>query len=244
MSRASRYQRHDRFYQKAKRDEFAARSVYKLEELDQRYGLIQKGQVVVDLGCAPGSWLQYLGERVGRKGGVVGYDLVEVELVLGPRGVARVADVLKLTPEQILDDVAELMSEPPRPPDAAATGSDSESRGPAKRPRVDALVSDMAPKLTGIRDADQARSVHMVAHALELAVALLPKEKGVFVAKLFQGRDTDELVASVKRAFREVKLLKPNATREGSREVFVLGRILRADRGPEGPRVEALPTLP
>lgn len=224
MSRSSRYRRQDRFFQRAKKDQFAARSIYKLDELDRRYGLFASKQTVVDLGSAPGSWLQYLGERVGKKGLVVGYDLVEVEVGLGPRVKALVADVTRLTPARIQADVAAFLAgldgEPPPSSEGAA----------ATQPRVDALVSDMAPKLTGIRDADQARSVAMVGHALRLARALLPVDRGVFVAKLFQGRDTDALVAEVKRAFREVKLLKPEATREGSREVFVLGRTLR----PEG----------
>ena len=221
---SSRYKRHDRFFERAKQDKFVARSVYKLDELDRRYGLIQKKHTVVDLGCAPGSWLQYLAERVGRKGAVVGYDLEEVGLALGPRVRAHIADVSRLTPSRVWADVAALLADlgSAPPPDPSALE--------ARAPRVDALVSDMAPKLTGIRDADQAKSVEMVGRALRLARALLPSGRGVFVAKLFQGRDTDTLVQDVKQAFRDVKLLKPEATREGSREVFVLGRGLR----PEG----------
>ncbi|MEO1230431.1 MAG: RlmE family RNA methyltransferase [Myxococcota bacterium] len=206
MAKSGRYNRHDRFYEKAKADKYVARSVYKLDELDRRYGLIKKNQTIVDLGCAPGSWLQYLAEKVGRKGAVVGYDIVPVEMGFGPRVVAHVADVKTLTPTRILEDLAELTTKP-----------------------VDALISDMAPKLTGIRDADQAKSVEMVGYGLRLAQALLQPDRGVFVAKLFQGRDTDGLVEDVRKAFREVKLLKPEATRDGSREVFVLGRNLRRE---------------
>lgn len=208
----ARYERQDRFFHRAKQDQYVARSVYKLDELDRRYRLVSKGDAVVDLGCAPGSWLQYLGEKVGKKGLALGYDLEPVTIPLAASVTTHVADVFDLTPERVLDD-------------AAAAASRDE-----KPPKMAALLSDMAPKLTGIRDADQARSVHLVEWALRLARGLFEPGRGVFVAKLFQGRDTDGLVAEVKQAFREVKLLKPEATREGSREVFVLGRTLR----PEG----------
>lgn len=221
MAKSNRYQRQDRFFKKAKNDKFVARSVYKLDELDRRYSLIAKNLTVVDLGCAPGSWLQYLAERVGRKGLVLGYDIVPIEMGLGPRVRTFVQDVHQMTAWSVLEEVeafrAHLAQETPTPITAH------------QRPKVDALISDMAPKLTGIRDADQAKSVQLVGHALTLARGLLRPEKGVFVAKLFQGRDTDELVEEVKQGFRDVKLLKPEATREGSREVFVLGRTLRAD---------------
>lgn len=211
MSKSSRYQRQDRFFKQAKDDKFVARSVYKLDELDRRYSLLSKKDVVVDLGCAPGSWLQYLGEKVGKKGLVVGYDIVPVELGLPNRVAAHVGDVTELDAPRVWADLKQLAGQPDDAPN----------------PRVDALISDMAPKLTGIRDADQARSVGLVSFALKLATQLLHADRGVFVAKLFQGRDTDELVAEVKEHFKDVKLLKPKATREGSREVFVLGRILR-----------------
>lgn len=204
------YQPKDRFFKKAKADAYVARSVYKLDELDRRYRLFSKGQHIVDLGCAPGSWLQFLADRTGKKGRVVGYDIVPCELSLGPRVHAAVADVYKLSAEQIWADLRGLDPKP--------------SASAAKLPvRVDALISDMAPKLCGIRDADQARSVALVDEALRLAAAVVRPE-GFFVAKLFQGRDTDELVSRVKAHFKTVKLLKPEATREGSREVFLLAR--------------------
>lgn len=217
MSRSSsKYNQKDRFFHRAKQDKFVARSVYKLDELNKRYQLLGKNNVVVDLGCAPGSWLQYLSEHVGRKGMVLGYDLVPIELSLGPRVHAHIASVTELTLEQVQSDLQALRN--------SAQPSNDPSAPP---PAVDALISDMAPKLTGIRDADQAKSVGLVEYALGLSQALLRPEKGVFVAKLFQGRDSDELVSKVKKAFYDVKLLKPEATREGSREVFVLGRRLR-----------------
>jgi 23S rRNA (uridine2552-2'-O)-methyltransferase len=92
---------------------------------------------------------------------------------------------------------------------------------------ADGVISDMAPKLTGIRDADQAKSVELARSALALAEKIV-KPEGYFVAKLFQGHDTDDLVKDVKAVFKEVKLLKPEATREGSREVFLIARERRS----------------
>lgn len=215
----SHYQKKDRFHQRAKREAFAARSVYKLEELDRRFGLVQRGDRVVDLGAAPGSWMQYLAQKVGKKGAVVGYDLVEPTVGAGLNARTFVADVHELTPERIRSDLFALVAEREgRPP---AAGPIPPSFGPH------VFVSDMAPKLTGIRDADQAKSVELARIALGLAQALLPVEAGRFAAKLFQGRDTDAYVSELKGVFRNVKLIKPEATREKSREVFVVARELR-----------------
>lgn len=216
---SSSYQKKDRFHQRAKGEGFAARSVYKLEELDRRFKLVRRGDRVVDLGAAPGSWMQYLARVVGRKGALVGYDLVEPTVGAGPRARFFVADVGELTAARIRRDLADLVTEldgrPPPP----------EPIPPSFGPHL--FVSDMAPKLTGIRDADQARSVELTSKALALASELLPPGSGRFAAKLFQGRDTDDFVRDVKACFRTVKLIKPEATREKSREVFVVAWDLR-----------------
>ncbi|MBX2810522.1 MAG: RlmE family RNA methyltransferase [Myxococcales bacterium] len=193
--------------------------MFKLDELNQKFRLIGKNQIVVDLGCAPGSWLQYLAEHVGRKGLVLGYDVAPVELSLGPKVQTHIVDVTELSPERVREDLQSLRQQaaPHTPPNAPP-------------PPVDALLSDMAPKLSGIRDADQAKSVALVEFALQLSRTLIRPGQGVFVAKFFQGRDSDQLVAEVKRFYSDVKLLKPEATREGSREVFVLGRRLRPSK--------------
>lgn len=203
------YKPQDHFFKKAKQDQFVARSVYKLEELDRRFSLFKRGLKIVDLGAAPGSWAQYIAKAIGKKGRLIGYDLEPLSVNPGPNAVAFQRDVMTLEAEQVLQDLAEALQKPMDP-----------------RRRIDAIVSDMAPKLTGIRDADQAKSAELVENGLRLADALV-KEGGFFVAKLFQGRDTDEVVQHVKVVFKEVKLLKPEATREGSREVFVLGRARR-----------------
>ena len=214
----SKYRPQDRFFQKAKKEQFAARSVYKLEEIDRRHRLFSKGDRVVDLGAAPGSWLQYVADAVGKKGCVVGYD-IEPASVGAPNAESFVADATALDPDRVRRDVAILIArikdkdppEGPLPPSFL----------------VDGVISDMAPKLTGIRDADQAKSVELARSALALAEKIV-KPEGYFVAKLFQGHDTDDLVKDVKAVFKEVKLLKPEATREGSREVFLIARERRS----------------
>jgi len=204
----SRYTPKDRFYKKAKKDGFVARSVYKLEEIDQRFTLLKRGQRVVDLGCSPGSWLQYIGDSVGVKGLVLGYDLVPPKISLPSHVRTFELDVHELSPDRIRQDA----------------GSD--------RP-FHALLSDLAPKTTGIRDADQARSIGLVEHALYLAEALLVPE-GVFAAKVFQGRGFDELIQDAKKRYRDVRALRPKATRQGSREAFLIIRGRRDSAGEVG----------
>jgi 23S rRNA (uridine2552-2'-O)-methyltransferase len=207
-----RYTKQDRFHQRAKLENYAARSVYKLEELDRRFDVIRRGDRVVDLGCAPGSWLQYLSRAVGKKGAVVGYDLEPLEVNPGTNVRAFVRSVDDLTPEGVRLDLAALVAERKhQPPPTSVPPSFG----------ADALISDMAPKLTGVRDADQARQVDLAQRALRLALTLL-KPGGRFVAKLFQGRETDAFLLECKQAFSQVRLIKPEATREGSREVFVV----------------------
>ena len=169
--------------EQAKKDGFVARSVYKLEEIDARFALFSRGDKVLDLGCAPGSWLQYVSAKIGAKGRVIGYDLAEMK-VGSPNAATYIADVYELTPSMIIED------------------SDIE--------QFDAVISDMAPKTTGIRDADQARSIGLVENALALAQVLL-KEEGVFAAKVFQGRGFDELMKTVRISYKEVRALRPKA---------------------------------
>jgi 23S rRNA (uridine2552-2'-O)-methyltransferase len=135
--------RHDRFHQKAKREGFAARAVYKLEELDAKLALLAPGDRVLDLGCAPGSWLQYARTKVGDRGVLVGLDRVPIRDGAGARVV--IGDVMTV-------DLAELRGE---------------------LPAFDVVLSDMAPDTTGIRHVDQARSEVLFERALEIALAVL-----------------------------------------------------------------------
>jgi 23S rRNA (uridine2552-2'-O)-methyltransferase len=186
--------RRDRFHQKAKKQGFLARAVFKLEELDQQFKLFKPGQRVLDLGCAPGSWLQYVRTRVGDKGVLVGLDRGPLRGdVAGARIV--VGDVMKI-------DVAELKGE---------------------LPAFDVVLSDMAPDTSGIRHLDQTRSEALFERALEIATLTLAPG-GNFVGKLFQGPDFKKLSDQVRSLFEVGKTAKPESSRQISIEQYVIGK--------------------
>jgi 23S rRNA (uridine2552-2'-O)-methyltransferase len=186
--------RRDAFHQKAKREGFLARAVYKLEEIDTKHAIFKPGQRVLDLGCAPGSWLQYAGQRVGLTGALVGLDREPLR-----QGVpnARI----------VVGDVA--------------TISVAELRGDL--PGFDVVLSDMAPDTSGIRNLDQARSEALFERALEIACEVL-SPGGNFVGKLFQGPDFKRLIEQVRARFDSAKSVKPASSRQISIEQYVIGK--------------------
>lgn len=198
---ADKSKRHDVFHRRARQAGFAARSVFKLEEIDLPHRLIKPAGRVCDLGCRPGSWLQYAAGRVGKSGHLVGIDRTPLDD--GPRqSIERVCpdlrtfagDVHEITPAALL--------------------------GPLEA--FDAMLSDMAPDTSGIRSMDQARSEALFERALDLAVATLAPG-GNFVGKLFQGPDFQRLVARVRAAFQKGVIAKPKSSRKDSIEVYVIG---------------------
>jgi 23S rRNA (uridine2552-2'-O)-methyltransferase len=197
MSKLSeRQNRHDPFHQKAKREGFAARAVYKLEEIDHKYPLFKPGAAVLDLGCRPGSWLQYAAKQVGPKGVLVGIDREPLDIVIhGARIV--VGDVFTITPAELAGDVH----------------------------RFDVVLSDMAPDTSGVKSMDQARSEALFERALDLAEQLLAPG-GHFVGKLFQGPDFQKLLARCRAGFTKGVSFKPKGSRPESPEQYLvaLGR--------------------
>ncbi|MEJ7602629.1 MAG: RlmE family RNA methyltransferase [Kofleriaceae bacterium] len=189
--------RRDRFHQKAKREGFLARAVYKLEEIDSKFDLFAPGDRVLDLGCAPGSWLQYARQRIGERGVMVGLDREPVPTA-PPEARIVVGDVLTI-------DVATL-------------------RGDI--PAFDVVLSDMAPDTTGIRNLDQARSEALFERALEIACLTLAPG-GNFVGKLFQGPDFKKLIEAVRARFGTAKSAKPASSRQISIEQYVVGTGFR-----------------
>jgi 23S rRNA (uridine2552-2'-O)-methyltransferase len=184
----------DTYFRKAKREGFVARSVYKLEEIDRKRRLLKPGLRVLDLGAAPGSWLQYAAERVGSRGAVVGVDLQPVTARLPDQAASLVADVFDLTAEML----------------------------EAHKPPFDVILSDTAPKTTGIPSADAARSAELVLRTLELSGSLL-KPGGALLAKVFQGAALDDVRRAFGRVFAKVTLEKPRASRKESVEIYLLG---------------------
>lgn len=186
--------RHDAFFRKARNEGFAARAVYKLEDIDKRMHVLRAGARVLDLGCRPGSWMQYACKVVGPHGKVVGVDRLPLPAPV-PGAHVILADIYTLSDEELLCGLA----------------------------AYDVVLSDMAPDTTGIKATDQARSANLVEEALTRAERLLAP-LGCFVAKIFQSPDVEKLRQQMSRRFGEVRLLKPEGSRSQSTELYLVGK--------------------
>jgi len=198
---------HDRYFRQAKREGYAARSAYKLLEINERRGVIAGGDAVLDLGCAPGSWLQVAAELVGDAGVVVGLDLHRVDVPIPANARTFEGDLREIDPEILLAPIREQRPEDERPP----------------RPdRVfDAVVSDMAPATTG--HGDDLRSTHLCRDVLSLCPALL-KPRGNLVMKVLEGAEYPDLLKECRAYFNRVGAIKPRASRDISRETYVVAQ--------------------
>jgi 23S rRNA (uridine2552-2'-O)-methyltransferase len=189
-------QEKDPYVQRARKEGWRSRAVFKLEQIDQKERFLKPDIVCVDLGSAPGSWSQYVTEKLKGRARIVAVDLLpmdalpEVEFVLGD---FREDEVF----EQLLESVGE-------------SGADL-------------VLSDMAPNITGTKVVDQPRSMYLVELALDMARKVL-KPGGSFVCKVFQGGGFDEFVRDARNSFERVRVMKPNASRAGSREVYLVAR--------------------
>jgi 23S rRNA (uridine2552-2'-O)-methyltransferase len=199
------YKPHDRYYKKAKQEGYRSRAAYKLLELQQRYRLLRPGDGVVDLGAAPGGWLQVAAQIVGHKGSVIGVDLQDIQPLQQRNVTILRGDV---TAAEIQTKVKELLGRP-----------------------ADCVISDMAPKLSGIRDADMARCLELNRIALSIAVQLL-RPGGSVLIKSFISNELHQFTAELKQHFSTVQRTKPEATRQGSSEFYFLatGFIPKARR--------------
>lgn len=194
---------HDPYFRRAKAEGFRARSAFKLSEILGRERLVRKGSTVLDLGAAPGGFLQVLADKVGKKGHVVGVDLASIEKFPG-QGITTIqADV---------EDESTI------------------ERLRALHPVYDAVVSDMAPATTGSSATDAARSHRLVERTLEIASELL-RPGGGLIAKAFMGPGFEELVDDLRQRFRAVRVVRPKATRGRSKECFLVARGFRKESG-------------
>lgn len=185
----------DHFFKKAKSENYAARSVYKLEEIQKKHRLLRPGDTVLDLGASPGSWSQYTSKVVGPRGRVIGIDLKPIELSLSNAEFLE-ADALKFDFDAFL----------------AEKGLE----------RFDVVISDMAPSTTGIKFTDQARSTELCEMALTVAEKFL-KPGGHFVCKLFHSDDFKGLKNRIQSNFKAFEAAKPESTRSQSKEIFLIG---------------------
>ena len=203
----------DPYVKLAQKEGYRARAAYKLKEIDEGFQLIRPGQVVVDLGSAPGAWSQYLRRRFAPKtAGTGGAAVGELD------GTIIALDILPMEPIEGVQFIqGDFREDAVLAQLAAAVGG---------RP-VDVVVSDMAPNLSGIESSDAARIEHLIELALEFSQQHL-KPNGALVAKVFHGSGYSQLVERFKKVFRVVKPVKPKASRDKSAETFLLGIGLKA----------------
>lgn len=195
-----RERKQDYFYRKAKELKLRSRAAFKLRQLDDRYKLLRRGDVVVDLGAAPGGWLQVARERIGDEGFVLGVDLQQIAKLPHANVKTVVADITdSSTPELI--------------------------RGNLPRP-ADAVLSDASPKISGVWSVDHSRSIELARTALTIAGNVLA-QGGKLLIKVFQGELFQEFVGEVKEKFGFIKISKPPASRKGSAEAYVIAKGFR-----------------
>lgn len=194
-------QRHlnDPFVKKAQEEGYRSRAVYKLQEIDAREGFLKPGAVVVDLGSAPGGWSQLAIKKVGGKGKVVAIDLLPMEPISGVIFIQ--ADFAEAAGLDAV--IAELEGKP-----------------------VDLVISDMSPNMTGIPLTDQARLFDLGEMAMDFAVKFL-QANGVFIVKVFQGAGFEPYVKLLRQHFRHVSAKKPGASRDESREVYLVAKAIK-----------------
>ncbi|MBI2083160.1 MAG: RlmE family RNA methyltransferase [Deltaproteobacteria bacterium] len=194
------YQRKDFYYQKAKKLGLKSRAYFKLEDLNKKFRLLKPGIHVVDLGCAPGGWLQFIAQEIGPQGAIVGVDIEKMNSALPKNATFIQGDIQnESTANQLL----------------AGLGR-----------RVDLLVSDLAPHLSGIKFQDQYRSYELAKQAFKLCHFVL-REQGDFVAKIFPGEELEQFKTELKKAFLNVQLFIPPSTRKSSSEVYIVAKGFR-----------------
>ncbi len=190
----------DPYVQQAKKEGWRSRAAFKLMEIDDKDKLIHPGDVVVDLGAAPGGWSQVAARRVGDRGRVLALDVLEMQ---GIGGVDFIQGDFR--EDEVLQRFEVLLGE--------------------RQPRL--VMSDMAPNMSGVSLVDQARGMYLAELALEFAKAHL-RPDGAFLVKVFQGTDYDNFVKSMRDSFASVATRKPKASRDRSAELYLLGRNLRS----------------
>ena len=223
----------------AKKEGYPARSVYKLKEIDEKYKIIKKNSRVLDLGAAPGSWLLYISQKVGDKGKVIGIDIEETKIpqkaniVFIKRSVFDLVDELSSSSRR-RDGRRNLFLRPSPPVANARVVDEAKASSPPSpaaadlvfKDKVDAVVSDLSPKTSGVKFLDSGKSLEMAEKSFEIAKSvLLPG--GNFVCKIFENESSDEFLKKVKNYFDFAKRFKPRAVIKKSREFYIIGKGFR-----------------
>ncbi|MCD6243049.1 RlmE family RNA methyltransferase [Candidatus Bathyarchaeota archaeon] len=192
--------RKDYYYRKAKEEKFRSRAAYKLLQAVKKYRFIKSGDVVVDLGAAPGGWIQAARKIVGETGFILGVDLKPIEPFDEDNILTIVADI---TDPETVEQIKTLLPKP-----------------------ADVVISDVSPKISGIWEVDHARQIDLAICSMKISKHIL-KPKGNFFVKVFEGDMFQDFVDKVKNSFSTVRIVKPKASRAKSSEIYVLGLGLK-----------------
>ncbi len=196
MTRWYSEKKREHFYKQAKKEGYRARSAYKLKQIQKKFNIIKTGDLVLDLGCAPGGWSQVAKELVGKNGKVIGVDILPVK---------KIDDITfikgDMTKDNTINNIKEIICEN----------------------KVDTVLSDMSPDISGNYDMDQARSIYLCTKALETAEIFLKKD-GIFVCKAFEGRDINDFIEKLKTKFKSIKRFSPKASRKSSSEIYIIAK--------------------
>ena len=198
-----RQRKRDYYYRKAKEEKFRSRAAYKLLQAVKKYKFMKRGDIVVDLGAAPGGWIQAARKIVGEEGFILGVDIKPIEPFEEENILTIVADITDpKTPENIRNLLPEL---------------------------ADVVISDVSPNISGIWEVDHARQIDLALNSMKIACEVL-KPKGNFFVKIFEGDLTRDFIAKLKENFSAVKLVKPKASRAKSSEIYILALGLKRGR--------------
>jgi len=203
LSRWKHERANDYYYKKAKETGYRSRAAYKLKHINSKFNIFEEAENVLDLGAAPGGWLQVAAEFVGEDDLVVGVDLLEIPPFEAPSIITIVGDV---TDPSVQEEIMELFDG-----------------------KADVILSDMAPNVIGEWNLDEYRQIELARAALRLTDRLL-RSDGWFIVKIFQGSEHVKFIKEVKAMFRYFKNFKPKASRKGSSERYIVARNLRKDR--------------
>lgn len=186
----------DPYVKKAQADGYRSRASYKLLEINDKDKLFHPGSVVMDLGSAPGGWSQVIAPLIGDSGHLIASDILHMDSIIGAHFIQG-----DFTEESVYNEILAALNDK----------------------KVDVVVSDMAPNLSGVKTTDQYSSIYLVELALDMARNVL-KPNGNFCAKVFQGVGYEAYVKAVRQSFQKVVIRKPDASRKRSREVYVIGK--------------------
>lgn len=184
----------DFFYKQAKEEGVVARSFFKIEDLDQKYRLIKPKMRIMDVGAAPGSWIQYLLRKTGDEGFIFALDLNPLTISVPDNVVFEQKNLFDISPEEVHD----------------------------QHGMFDLIISDVAPRTTGSDFVDQTRSYELVEHVRNIAIKVLKKNCHM-ICKMYQSGDTKKFTDDMKKVFTSVEIQKPESSRKQSREIFIIG---------------------